>query len=318
MQQNKEPNFFVIGAAKCGTTTLYNFLEQHHEVYMSPIKEPHFFCSDIRIKNFSDEYKKYVASRGINFNEYIESDLKKKHWEWYVDTFEGYLKLFKNVNQEKAVGEISNGYLFSTVSANEIKEKYPEAKIIMILRNPVERAYSHYLANLRDGRTTLSFRDEIEFDNNKPRKGWCISHNYIEMGLYYNQVKRFLDTFPKNQILIFLNEELKANPQNVGERIFEFVGVNSHAQINYSAKQNEAKIPKSAKLIKFLTQTGIKRKIFHLLPESVKVKVKPLFFEKGAVPKMTQEDKNWMLHFFEEDIKKTQTLIERDLSNWLK
>jgi hypothetical protein len=318
MQQNKEPNFFVIGAAKCGTTTLYNFLEQHNEVYMSPIKEPHFFCSDIRIENFSDEYKKYVASRGINFNEYIESDLKKKHWEWYVDNLEGYLKLFKNVNQEKAIGEISNGYLFSTVAANEIKSRYPEAKIIMILRNPIERAYSHYLANLRDGRTTLPFVDEIKFDNNKTRKGWCISHNYIEMGLYYNQVKRFLDTFPKNQILIFLNEELKSDPKNVGERIFEFIGVNPHAAINYKAKQNEAKIPKSAKLIKFLTQTGIKRKIFHLLPESTKVKIKPLFFEKGAVPKMSTENKKWMLHFFEDDIKKTQSLIERDLSNWLK
>jgi hypothetical protein len=317
MQTNKEPNFFVIGAAKCGTTTLYNFLEQHDEVYMSPIKEPHFFCSDIRIENFSDEYKRYVASRGLNINEYVETDLQKKHWEWYVDDFNTYLKLFKNVNQEKAIGEISNGYLFSTVAAHEIKNKYPDAKIIMILRNPVSRAYSHYLANLRDGRTTLSFREEVEHDNKKSRKGWCISHNYVEMGLYYDQVKRFLDMFPKNQVLIFLNEELKSNPQNVGERIFEFIGVNPFAKINYSAKQNEAKIPKSAKLIKFLTQTGIKRKIFHLLPESIQAKIKPIFFQKGAVPKMSDDDRKWMLHFFKEDIEKTQTLIERDLSNWL-
>lgn len=318
MQQNKEPNFFVIGAAKCGTTTLYDFLEQHPDVYMSPIKEPHFFCSDIRIENFSDEYKKYVYSRGINIQEYVAGNMSKKYWEWYVDEFGTYLKLFKNATNQKALGEISNGYLFSKVSAKEIKEKYPQAKIVMILRNPISRAYSHYLANVRDGRTTLPFREEIENDLNKQIKGWCISHNYIEMGMYYSQVKRFLDAFPTNQVLIFLNDELKSNANNVGRKLFDFIGVDINAPINYSNKQNEAKMPKWTGLIKFITQTGLKRKLFRALPNSIQAKIKPFFFKEGSIPKMSEEDKKWLISIFKEDIEKTQALINRDLSHWLK
>lgn len=318
MQQNKEPNFFVVGAAKCGTTTLYDFLEQHPDVYMSPIKEPHFFCSDIRIENFSEEYKKYVNSRGINIHEYVEGDMSKKYWEYYIDDIDTYLKLFKNVNNQKAIGEISNGYLFSSVSAHEIKKKYPEAKIVMILRNPISRAYSHYLANVRDGRTILSFRDEIENDLKKLRKGWCISHCYIEMGMYYEQVKRFLDVFPKEQVLIFLNDDLKNNASEVGKKLFRFIEVDEQASINYSKKQNEAKLPKSAGLIKFLTQSGIKRKIFRALPEIIQTKIKPLFFKTGDIPKMSDQDKNWLITIFKEDLEKTQLLINRDLTNWMR
>ncbi len=318
MQQNKEPNFFVIGAAKCGTTTLYDFLEQHPDVYMSPIKEPHFFCSDIRIENFSEEYKKYVYSRGINIQDYVAGDMSKKYWEWYIDDFSTYLKLFKNATNQKAIGEISNGYLFSTVSATEIKNKYPLAKIVMILRNPISRAYSHYLANVRDGRTTLPFREEIKNDLKKPVKGWCISHNYIEMGMYYSQVKRFLDAFPANQVLIFLNDDLKSNANNVGQKLFDFIGVDINASINYSNKQNEAKMPKWTGLIKFITQTGLKRKLFRALPESIQAKIKPVFFKEGSIPKMSEEDKQWLNTIFKEDIEKTQALINRDLSHWLK
>jgi hypothetical protein len=318
MLQNKEPNFFVIGAAKCGTTTLYDFLEQHPDVYMSPIKEPHFFCSDIRIENFSDEYKKYVYSRGINIQDYVAGDMSKKYWEWYVDDFTTYLKLFKNVTNQKAIGEISNGYLFSTISATEIKDKYPQAKIVMILRNPVSRAYSHYLANVRDGRATLSFRDELEADLKKSNKGWCISHNYVEMGMYYQQVKRFMDAFPNNQILIFLNDDLKTDANAVGKKLFDYIGVDANASINYSNKQNEAKMPKWTGLIKFITQTGLKRKLFRALPARMQANVKPFFFKEGKIPKMSEEDKQWMIALFKDDIEKTQALINRDLSNWMR
>ena len=285
---------------------------------MSPIKEPHYFCSDIRIENFSDEYKRYVFSRGLNINEYVESDLSKKHWEWYVDNFDTYIKLFKNVKNEKAIGEISNGYLFSSVSAQEIKMQYPKAKIVMILRNPVSRAYSHYLANVRDGRTTLSFRAEIEADLKKERQGWCVSHNYIAMGMYSNQVNRFLHEFPKDHILILLNDELKADAAAVGKRLFQFIGVDPNVAIDYTKKQNEAKLPKWPGLVKWITQTGIKRKVFRALPTFLQNKVKPLFFKEGAIPKMSEEDRKWLIEIFKEDILKTQTLIQTDLSNWLK
>lgn len=313
----KEPNFFVIGAAKCGTTTLYDFLEHHPEVYMSPIKEPHHFSKDIIKENFSDEYKHYLKTRNVNLEEYLKTDFSRKIWEWYIDDFNQYLQLFKKVSNEKAIGEISNGYLFSSVAAKEIKAQYPDAKIVMILRNPIERAYSHYLANVRDGRTTLSFKEELIADAQKSNKGWCISHCYTEMGLYYDQVKRFTDVFDKDQIKIYLNDDLKKNAEAVAKDLFTFLGVNTKVDIDFHKKQNEARLPKSAGFMKFITQTGLKRKIFRSMPKSIQDKVKPLFFKEGKIPKMSEEDKKWLMVQFREDINKTQNLIGRDLSSWL-
>ena len=315
---SNHPNFFVIGAAKCGTTTLYDFLEQHPEVYMSPIKEPHHFSKDIVMENFSDEYKHYLKTRNVNLNEYLQSDFSRKIWEWYINDYNQYLQLFKNVKTEKAIGEISNGYLYSEVAAQEIYNTYPDAKIIMILRNPVERAYSHYLANVRDGRTTLDFRNELIEDSKKTRKGWCISHCYVEMGLYYDQVKRFMDVFPVSQIKIYLNDDLKLNPSSVGKDLFQFLDVNLNTTIDYTKKQNEARLPKSAGIMKLITQTGLKRKIFRMLPIKLQEKVKPLFFKEGKIPKISNNDHAWLLEKYKSDIMNTQNLIGRDLSGWLK
>lgn len=313
----KEPNFFVIGAAKCGTTTLYDFLDQHPEVYMSPIKEPHHFSKDIVMENFTDEYKLYLNSRNFKLEEFLNSDFTTKMWDWYIADFNQYIKLFKKVSNEKAVGEISNGYLFSSVAAKEIKAKYPNAKIVMLLRNPMDRAYSHYLANLRDGRTTLSFKEELIADNKKQRKGWCISHCYTEMGMYSEQIKRFTDTFDKEQIKIFLNDDFKKDPEAIAKDLFTFLGVNTSVNIDYHKKQNEARLPKSAALIKFITQSGLKRRVFRLMPKSVQDVILPLFFKEGKIPKMLEEDRKWLSALFREDILKTQTIIGRNLSSWL-
>ncbi len=313
----KEPNFFVIGAAKCGTTTLYDFLEHHPEVYMSPIKEPHYFSKDIIKENFSDEYKHYLKTRNVNLEDYLKTNFTRKIWEWYIEDFNQYLQLFKNVTTEKAIGEISNGYLFSSVAAAEIKATYPNAKIVMILRNPAERAYSHYLANVRDGRTTLDFKEELIVDSKKERKGWCISHCYNEMGMYYEQVKRFTDIFDKDQIKIYLNDDLKKNPEAVAKDLFTFLELGTSVDIDFHKKQNEARLPKSAGFMKFITQTGLKRKIFRAMPIVIQNKIKPLFFKEGKIPKMSNADRAWLFAQFHENILKTQQLIGRDLSSWL-
>jgi hypothetical protein len=284
---------------------------------MSPIKEPHHFSKDIIKENFSDEYKHYLKTRNVNLEEYLKTDFSRKIWEWYTEDFNQYLQLFKKVNNEIAIGEISHGYLFSSVAAKEIKAQYPDAKIVMILRNPIERAYSHYLANVRDGRTTLNFKEELIADSKKERKGWCISHCYTEMGLYYDQVKRFTEEFEKDQIRIYLNDDLKKNAEALAKDLFTFLGVNTKVDIDYHKKQNEARLPKSAGFMKFITQTGLKRSIFRSMPKSIQEKVKPLFFKEGKIPKISEEDRKWLSVQFSDDIQKTQNLIGRDLSSWL-
>ncbi len=312
-----KPNFVVAGAAKCGTTSLYHYLKQHRDVYMSPIKETNHFSQDIRPENFSDEYKIYERSKNLDIEKFVNSDMTADQWGGYILNRDHYLKLYRFANNKKAIGEISNSYLYSKVAAENIHRDFPDMKIILILRQPADRAYSHYLANLRDGRTTLSFRDEVLHDDAKVRKGWSISHLYFELGLYADHVQKYFDLFPKHQVRVFLFDDLKKDNKLLTHDLFEFLELENITSINFQEKFNEAKIPKNPGLIKLITQTGIKRKIFRSLPKSWRSNVKNFFFRTGKVPTMTQEDRQWMTERYLEDIKKLEKIIQRDLSNWM-
>jgi hypothetical protein len=316
--ENTNPNFLIIGAAKCGTTSLYHYLRQHPEVYMSPIKEPNHFSTDILPSEFSSEYKLYERSKQLNVAEYVKGDMKTEQWGAYVHDEHIYNQLFKFASGYKARGEISNSYLYSGVAARNIFEKHPDMKIVAILRQPAERAYSHYLANLRDGRTTLSFRDEVQFDDAKTRHGWGISHLYYELGLYAEQIERFQKLFPADQVRIYLFDDLKTDNKALTQDLFRFLGIETETAIDYKEKFNEARIPKNATLIKTITQTGLKRKIFRALPESLKENIKSLFFKKDPVPKMSSADREWMTSRYKNEIIRLQGLLQRDLTTWLK
>ena len=311
------PTFLVVGAAKCGSTSLYHYLRQHPEVYMSPLKEPNHFSTDIDPANFSEEYKLHEKSKNLDLQKYLNSNLSTEEWEAYIHDRKDYLKLFRFAKGRKAIGEISNSYLFSKTAAENIHREFPDMKIVMILRQPAERAYSHYLANLRDGKTVLHFREEVEKDDAKPLHGWGISHGYYEFGLYYEQVKRYLEIFPPAQIKIIFSEQLKSDNREVMTDLFRFIGVETVVAINYKEKFNEARVPRNAHLIKFLTDTGLKRKIFRTLPEKIQGRVKASFFSKDPVPVMSTEDRGWMNSRYRADIVKLSQLLQKNLDHWL-
>ncbi len=311
------PNFVVAGAAKCGTTSLYHYLKQHPDVYMSPIKETNHFSQDIRPENFSAEYKTYERAKNLDIEQFVNSDMTGDQWGAYILNREHYLKLFRFASGKKAIGEISNSYLYSSVAAQNIRNDFPDMKVVMILRQPAERAYSHYLANLRDGRTTLPFRPEVEHDDAKQHHGWSISHLYFELGCYADQVERFQKLFPASQLRIYLFDDLKNNNRALVKDLFDFLGLRQDVTINFDEKFNEARIPKNPGLIKFITQLGIKRRIFRALPKGWQKGVKDSFFKEGKVPKLSIEDRKWMTGRYVDDIHKLEKLINKDLSHWL-
>lgn len=313
----KFPNFFVVGAGKCGTTTLYHFLNQHPDVYMSPIKEPNHFCTDFKPEEFSEENKAIERSKNINIEKYVNGPMDVSRFGYFVTNPVHYKLLFKNVKNEKAIGEISNAYLFSEVAAQNIKNEVPDAKIIIILRNPVERLISHYKANIRDGRAILPFMEEINNDYNKPRKGWKISAGYYEQGLYYNQVERYIRTFGKDKVKIFWFEELIKDPAKVAHDLFSFLDVDPNVKIDTEEKQNVSWEPKSKKLVYFLSKSGIKRPLLRLFPASMRKNVKGVFFNKNNSIVVSAEEKNKVLEFYKEDILKLQSIVDKDLSQWL-
>src|ERR1700693_2394465 len=186
------PNFFIVGAPKAGTTSLYEYLRRVPGVYMSPIKEPHYF-NTIKIVTVS-------ALPPIR-------DKAK------------YLSLFQGVKDEVAIGEATAAYLRDPETPKRIRDVVPDARIVMILRDPVERAFSHYLAYIREGSEPLSFQEALRKDLKQDA--------YLAPGFYAQQVKRYLDAFGSERVKMLIFEEFIHDTNGAVSDVLKFLGVNS-------------------------------------------------------------------------------------------
>jgi hypothetical protein len=312
----KLPNFFVVGDAKAGTTSLYYYLKQHPEIYMSPIKEPHFFSKDINVNLFRKHYRKTVS---IDTKNYFSKPKLKELPSVFITEYEDYVQLFREVKDEKAIGEASVSYLYSKVAAREIYKFNPNSKIIIILRDPIERAYSHYIMDLRSG-----FTDEADFikavinDYNKLQKGWGISNLYIELGLYYEQVKRYLEVFPKENVKIILYDDYKNQTEKVIKEIFLFLDVDSNFLPDISKKYNSGAVPKYLKFNKMVRE--IYSEIRSFIPQRILNILREIYanvFWERNYKTISNEERKILLEFFRDDIEKLSNLIEKDLTIWL-
>jgi Sulfotransferase domain len=215
MKSNIFPNTFIVGAAKAGTTSLYSYLSHHRDVYMSPIKEPHYFS-----KISPEKSQRYILNPINNRDEYVQ--------------------LFENVRHQKIVGEASSSYLSEPDVPFRIKSAVPNARIIILLRDPIERAYSHYLMDVRNGLQTRDFYTAINHDYHRRSKGWGVSHMYVELGLYTQQIYRYYNVFNKNQIKILLFDCLVSKPFELLTELSLFLDINpdEFLDIDYSKKHN--------------------------------------------------------------------------------
>jgi len=218
-----KPNLFIVGQPKSGTTALHQFLGQHPEIYMSSIKEPHFFCSDFHLE--SD--RAYGKQRFFDFRS--ES---------------AYLQLFNKAKNVKIAGESSTNYLYSQVAAEKIHNFNPDAKIIIILREPAKYLYSlhsHYVKfteeNEPDFLTALSLeskrREEEEFLSSRVTSP---SYLYYSQRIqYYQQVKRYCDRFDPKQIKVIIFEEFKSANETIFKEVLEFLEVDCSFSPEYAA-----------------------------------------------------------------------------------
>lgn len=309
------PNFIVVGAAKSGTTSIYQYLKQHSQVYMSPVKETHFFSSDIDPKKFRPDYAQALNK---DLTAYVNGPMDKEIFHAFVTDWEIYKKLFKNATGKKAIGEVTNSYLFSTSAAANIKQYLPQTKVIMILRNPIERIFSHYLMDIRSGVEKLPFKEAVIKDMNKNPKGWGISNVYVEIGMYSQQVKRFMEQFPKEQLMIILFDDFKKDAAGVMKNIFSFIGIDTETNIDFSVRYNKAFIPKSKWVGKINSQRKLKLFLKDLMPKSMKSLFKKAMFTDKNLPVMSADEKQFLVDLYKEDISQLGKLLNRDLSNWIK
>jgi hypothetical protein len=193
----REPNFFIVGAPKAGTTSLYYYLDQHPDIYMSPIKEPCFFSSETRPENFEGSRKLAVRQLEEDVRRYLDGPMDKKLLGGIVRAWPDYLRLFSGADSQHAVGEASVNYLWSRSAPAAIAARVPHARIIIVLRAPAERAFSQYLHCVTGGIVTQSFREYVRASLRYQGEKLGVYKPFLEMGFYAEQVQRYLDLFPR-------------------------------------------------------------------------------------------------------------------------
>jgi hypothetical protein len=311
------PNFFLVGAPKAGTTSLYQYLAEHPEIYMSPIKEPNFFASEIRPENVSEELQDRVRRDMDALKMYLQGPMSEKRFGGMVLEWEDYLKLFENVKGEVAIGEASVLYLWSKTAAKNIFSRIPDAKIVMVLRDPAERAFSQYLHNVTNGIICGSFRQHI-YNSSRPKsEKFSVGYPSLELGLYYEQVKRYVDIFPRENLQILFFEDYRQQPARTLEKLFSFLHVNSGFTPDMSQKQLEPQVPRAVGAAHFLKRYGLWQPLKKLSPRAFRSQLREVVFKKRKSLVMDSKDRDYLRDYYRDDIRKLSALLSRDLEHWV-
>jgi len=277
-------NTFIVGAPKAGTTSLHFYLSKHENVCMSTIKEPNFFSS-------KEVASLYYASKSM-------------------DSSEDYHRLFST--PKKVLGEASVSYLFYEEVPKRIFDYNPEAKIIIMLRNPVERALSPYLMDCRLGFCNISMENILLNRDKFPQ----FFQQFMELGLYHSQVENYLSVFSKEQIKIIFYDDFKTDTQAVMNELADFLEIEKFDS-DYSV-QNPFLSP-SSPLISFLYTLSWIRKSFKVLLSKKRLEqLKKVFFMQNDKPTFSEELKLKIRAYYLSDIEKLEGLLEVDLNKWKK
>ena len=299
-----KPNLFIVGQPKSGTTALHQFLGQHPEIYMSSIKEPHFFCSDFHLE--SD--RAYGRQRFYDFRS--ES---------------AYLQLFNKARNVKVAGESSTNYLYSHVAAQKIYNFNPDAKIIIILREPAKFLYSlhsHYVKfteeNEPDFLTALALEDDRQQEKAISPRVTSPSYLYYSQRVqYYQQVKRYCDRFNPKQIKVIIFEEFKSNNDTIFREVLEFLEVDPNFTPEYAAVNVNKEV--KFKAINSLVNSPLAKSISkNLLSQEFNEFVRDNIVEKflwHQAPKkeMPDEIKTQLMEQYRPEVVKISELLDLDL-----
>ncbi len=272
------PNFLIIGAAKAGTTSLYHYLRQHPQVFMSAVKEVNFFA---------------YAGQGSR--------------QFPVRSLEEYGALFREVRAEKAVGEASPRYLSHPEAAERIRRTLPEVRLVASLRDPVERAYSGYLMQVRKGR-----------ERRPPEACFERGDVYVEGGFYGEQLRRFYDRFDSGRIHVLLFEELGGRARATLRALFDFLEVDPDFAPDTSVRHNVGGYPARRWLVRLLASRWLRETVAQWAPAPVQSLGRRLRERNlTAAPALPPQLRQRLLELYRPDIERLQGLVGRDLSAWL-
>ena len=294
------PDFYVIGAARSGTTALHVYLQQHPELFMSPRKETNFFAFEGEALDYEGPGCDYVNNS--------------------IASLDAYQDLFLEARADQVIGEASPLYLYKEESAERIARRRPDAKIIAILRDPVEQAFSHFLYARRQTIEPLAdFFDALCAEEDRLRAHWMPMFQYSSFPLYHQQLEHYYARFPAEQIKIFLYEEFSDELHRVLREIFEFVGVDPDFEADTEYRPNAGGVPKSSFLQDFVMKPHwFSRIVGPLIPEELKRRVRDAVSDRNMErPQLSDLARGRLAERLHPDVRALESLIGRDLSKWL-
>ena len=294
-----KPNFLIVGAAKAGTTALYYYLKQHKDIGYPDLKEP-----------------KYFSSCNLKFPHNGVGDISVD--KYAVKDWEEYLNLFKDLGSHRRIGEISPDYLFyHKHTAPLVKDKLGDIPIIIILRNPVKRAFSAYSYLKRDNREVLSFREALDKEEERRSQNWDFIWSYKEGGCYHKQVETYKKIFTNVKVVFF--EDMINSPLEFINNLLEFLGLSQLDNFIYE-KHNASGLPNNylAKLI--LSRNNnfsiiLREFIKTVIPRSILENVSQKSLRKIHINK---EDEEFLIEYYKDDVIGLERLLNRELNSWKK
>jgi len=315
VEMSRLPNFFIAGAPKAGTTSLYHYLDQHPQVYMSPVKEPNFFAAEIREENFDPPLRAGIARDARALREFLSGDMREKRFGGIVEKWEDYLRLFAHANHESAVGEASVCYLWSPTAPEGIAARIPDAKILVMLRDPAERAFSQYLHGLGNGAITWSFREHIQRNLRHKSQQIGVHYPFLEFGLYGEQLGRYRERFGRN-VWVGFHDDFQNRPLEVFQSICWFLGVAADFSPDMQSRRMEAQVPILGGLGQ-MKRSGFWQAAAKVTPASLRPRIRRALIGKPGTTRMDPADRQYLVDFYREDIGKLSTLLDRNLDGWL-
>tara|TARA_A100001037_G_scaffold298327_1_gene321832 strand:+ start:2935 stop:3780 length:846 start_codon:yes stop_codon:yes gene_type:complete len=276
------PDFLVIGAFKAGTTSLHHYLDKHPRIFMTRLKEPNFFAHTKSDPNHD------------NRNIFPVTDLAQ------------YERLFADARADQLKGEASPGYLPSKQAPRKIKEQIPDIRLLATLRDPVDRAYSHYLMELRNEQISLP-----------PNQAFDAGGYWLEASNYARQLNRYLEHFRPDQIKVVLYEEMRSDADKVVHDILDWLGLPPLDTLNANEQHNRGGVPRSQFMHRALNVART-LPVTRMIPPGVRRRLARLRdLNLAPAPELSPEESQRWRDYFAEDIERTAQLLDVDLSQWL-
>jgi hypothetical protein len=295
------PDFLIIGAAKPGTTSLYHYLGQHPDVFVSPVKEPNFFAFAGEEVNFQGP----KDSQNIN--------------AWSTTALPEYRALFDEAGAASTVGEASFTSLYVPGAAERIRRHCPDAKLIALLRDPVDRAYSNFSMNKQANLEPCDeFADALDAEETRIQAGWSPAWHYRRLGFYHSQLAHYYERFPQDQIRVYLFEEFAENTRRVVQDTFDFLGVDPTFEPDVSKQHNRSGIPGFAPLRWLMRSRNPVRAAARTLTTLKMRKAIARRLLDWTQETASPETARWLRRLYRPDLLALQSLLGRDLSHWMR